>query len=306
MRTEHLQCLLEVVKCRSISTAAKKLYISQTGLSAIINSVETELNIKIFRRTNKGTLLTPDGEQAIKLIEEILAKNDELHYLYSNNSQQNQILNLGVFPSGAYALSRYLVKSWAKQHRYTHLYIYEVGFEDFHNCINNHTANIVVGAESSDFLYMLPARNGKLYLEPLCGDHFCALVSARSALADRERVAVEDLWEKHLLLTHHYPSPQDKPIGSIIHRFKHFTVLNNIETAKRILAEEEDMLMLCPSFALLGDGLVSSGQLKAIEVTGFPPELTIFMMCDLTSKLSLQETMLMQEIRNFFSEYQKA
>lgn len=58
MRIEHLQYLLEIAKCHSISTAAKKLYISQTGLSAIVNSIEAELNIQIFRRSNKGTLLT--------------------------------------------------------------------------------------------------------------------------------------------------------------------------------------------------------------------------------------------------------
>ena len=59
MRIDHLQFLIEVARCKSISTAARKLYISQTGLSAIINSIEAELNIQIFRRTNKGTLLSP-------------------------------------------------------------------------------------------------------------------------------------------------------------------------------------------------------------------------------------------------------
>ena len=44
MRIDHLNCIIEVANCKSISTAAKKLYISQTGLSAIIHSVEKELN----------------------------------------------------------------------------------------------------------------------------------------------------------------------------------------------------------------------------------------------------------------------
>ena len=68
MRIEHLQFIVEVAKYKSISTAAKKLYISQTGLSTIVNSLEQELNIQIFKRTNKGILLTEDGARAIELI----------------------------------------------------------------------------------------------------------------------------------------------------------------------------------------------------------------------------------------------
>ena len=92
MRIEHLQFLVEIARCRSISTAAKKLYISQTGLSAIVNSIEAELNIQIFNRTNKGTVLTPEGEDAMKIIEDILQKNDELHFLHSESSQQRRII----------------------------------------------------------------------------------------------------------------------------------------------------------------------------------------------------------------------
>lgn len=302
MRIDHLQYLIEVAKCKSISTAAKKLYISQTGLSAIINSIEAELNIQIFRRTNKGTLLTPDGEQAIQLMKEILSKNDELHYLCSDDSQRRQIINLGVFPSGTYALSQYLVKVWSEHHPHTHLHIYEVGYEDLQNCINNHTASIVVGAESSDYFNAaFASKTGKVYIEPLHSDRFCVLVSGRSDLACRESVHLDELLDRPLILTHNYPNPQDKPIGNILHSFRSFTVLNNLEVAKKVLEENPDKLMISPTLAVYHDDMITDGRLKTLEVTGFDTALAIFMMCDSSSKLSIQETLLMQEIRNFFS-----
>lgn len=61
MRTEYLEYLLEVARTKSISAAAKKLFIGQTTLSAIINSVENELNVKIFQRTHRGVALRPMG-----------------------------------------------------------------------------------------------------------------------------------------------------------------------------------------------------------------------------------------------------
>ena len=202
-------------------------------------------------------------------------------------------------------MSRYLVKNWSQKHRYTHLHVYEISFEDFHSCITDHVASIVVGAECPDSVNAYSAIDGKVYMEPLCDDRFCALVSGQSELADRDSVHLDDVLDKHLLLTHAYPNPQDKPIGSIIHKFKLFTVLNNIEIAKKVLAEEPDKLMICPSFALVHDDLVASGQLKILQIDGFRTELSIFLMCDISSKLSIQETLLMQEIRNFFSEFKQ-
>lgn len=302
MRIEHLQFLVEIAKCSSISTAARKLYISQTGLSAIVNSIEAELNIQIFRRTNKGTVLTPEGEDAMEIIEDILQKNDELHFLHSDNSHQRRIINLGVFPSGTYALSSHLTKIWSRQHKHTHLHIYEIGHEDLYNCINNHIASIVIGAESPDFFHaIVNSSNGKTYAEPLFEDHFHVLTSRESVLADNAIVHLDNILDYHLLLTHTYPNPQDKPIGHIIHKFKNFSVLNNLEVAKHVLSENPDMLMLVPSFAVYQDRLTVDGQLKLLNITGFDSALTIFMMCDSSAKLNIQEIQLMQEIRNFFA-----
>ena len=303
MRIEHLYFLVEVEKCRSISTAAKKLYISQTGLSAIINSLEAELNIKLFFRTNKGVIPTPKGEQAMALIKEILANNDQLHMLTSDESQQRQLINLGVFPSGTLALSRYLTDIWSKKHSQAHLHVYEVGYEDVTSCINSHLASIVISAESSS--YFSPSsssKNGKVYVEALYQDHFCVVVSSQSDLASRDCVTIDEILDRHLLMTHNYPNPQDKPIGYILHSFKSFTVLNNLEVAKQVLVESPDKLLITPSLALYEDPFIQQNKLKKLKVTGFETELTVFMMCDVTSKLSLQETMLMQEIRDFFTK----
>lgn len=304
MRIDHLNCIIEVANCKSISTAAKKLYISQTGLSAIIHSVEKELNIQMFYRTNKGTLLTPEGEQAIELMKDILVKNDELHYLSTSENYPHQIINLGIFPSGTYVLSSYLVKLWNERHRNAHLHIYEVSYKEVQTCINSHTANIVIGTECNSFFnQMYPSNNGQIFIEPLCHDTFCVLVSSESELAKKNHVHINEILQYHLLLTHSYPDPQDKPIGHILHLFKSFTVLNNVEVSKKILSENPDSVILTPSFSLYNDDFIANGKLKRLEVSGFETELTIFMMCNISSKLSIQETTLMQEIRDFFANF---
>ena len=60
MTLQQMKYLLEVVRCGSISEAAKELFISQPSLSAAVREVEKEMNIEIFHRTPKGMQLTTD------------------------------------------------------------------------------------------------------------------------------------------------------------------------------------------------------------------------------------------------------
>ena len=53
---------LKIAELRSINKAAAKLYVSQPSLSQSIKNLEDELNIRLFRRSNKGVVLTEDGK----------------------------------------------------------------------------------------------------------------------------------------------------------------------------------------------------------------------------------------------------
>lgn len=52
-----------VAESKSFSKAAEKLFISQPAISYNIKSLEKNLKVKLFFRTSKGVLLTPDGEK---------------------------------------------------------------------------------------------------------------------------------------------------------------------------------------------------------------------------------------------------
>ena len=50
MKIEHLCYLQEIAKCKSITAAAKRLYVGQTTLSAIVKSIEDELDVRFPQR----------------------------------------------------------------------------------------------------------------------------------------------------------------------------------------------------------------------------------------------------------------
>lgn len=67
-----------VADCKSVTAAAKKLYISQPSLSQIIQRVENELGVKLFDRAAYPITLTYAGEKYVETARKILMMNDNL------------------------------------------------------------------------------------------------------------------------------------------------------------------------------------------------------------------------------------
>lgn len=59
----------EAAKCRSISGAAKNLYISQPAVSKTISNLENSLNVKLFFRNPRGVTLTEEGKILFRYID---------------------------------------------------------------------------------------------------------------------------------------------------------------------------------------------------------------------------------------------
>ena len=61
MNIEHLRTFLEITTCGSFQRAAKKLYVTQSTVSARIKSLEEHLNRPLFNRNRNGAELTVAG-----------------------------------------------------------------------------------------------------------------------------------------------------------------------------------------------------------------------------------------------------
>jgi len=59
---EHYKIFCKIVECKSISKAASQLYVSQPAVSLAIKQLESNLNVQLFFRTQKGVTLTTEGE----------------------------------------------------------------------------------------------------------------------------------------------------------------------------------------------------------------------------------------------------
>ena len=66
------QIFYEAAKCRSFSTAARRMYVSQPAVSKAVARLEECLGALLFHRSPRGVSLTPEGELLYRHVEEAL------------------------------------------------------------------------------------------------------------------------------------------------------------------------------------------------------------------------------------------
>ena len=88
MRLEQLSIFVEVSRCQSFSLAASRLFMSQQNISVAISKLEAELGFLLFERSHHGVTLTPRGEEALVLVEDILQQAGRLKALGHSAKKQ--------------------------------------------------------------------------------------------------------------------------------------------------------------------------------------------------------------------------
>ena len=65
MTLQQLHQVITIAESRSMNEASRKLFVSQPNLSAVVRELEEEAGITIFIRSNRGIVLTLEGEEFI-------------------------------------------------------------------------------------------------------------------------------------------------------------------------------------------------------------------------------------------------
>lgn len=85
MTLTQLKYAITVAGASSMNEAARTLFISQPSLSASIRELEEETGIVLFRRTNRGILVTPEGEEFIGYARQVVEQYELLEAKYVND-----------------------------------------------------------------------------------------------------------------------------------------------------------------------------------------------------------------------------
>ena len=300
MRVEQLEYLLAIANNGSISAVAKRLYISQTTLSTMVQSVEQELGKEIFRRTARGVVATPYGEKALPIMQKMVDDYYTLKSMDSKDAARVQDIHICSYPCACNFWSLKITGILKERGIDARLTVHEAPEDKIMARVLDGTASIGFGVTDKNSLseqQRMAQKNG-LILEFLFEDSPAVYVNPDSPFVGRDEVTLQELSEEHLAMTdcclgRFYNSNMAKFVT-------HISVFPNIETAKNSI-RMHNMISCMPNIAM-GE-TETSGGLVRIPVTGNDDNLFAnYLLHPKSEQLSTSEQVILDGIRACFCE----
>lgn len=194
MTLQQLRYVTTVAEMGTISGAAKELFISQPSLTAAIRELEKELGITIFLRTNRGVVLSREGDEFLGYARQVLMQTQLLEERYGKESSHKQQFSVSSqhynFASRAFAR---MVREMGGE-RYSMTFrettTYEV-IEDV-SLMRSEVGVLLLTEQNQEVLHRMFREHDLVYTELIEKDAVI-YVSNDHPLADREEVTEEEL-----------------------------------------------------------------------------------------------------------------
>ena len=145
MQLKEMQYIYTIYQERSFSKAAKKLFVSQPALSAVVKKAEKEIGEQIFDRSTLPFSVTGAGEYYISQVRQILQLNDNMMKYFQDSSD----LKTGYLSVGsssffcAYVLSSQ-VGAFRQRYPGIHIDLHEMNVEILKNKVENDELDIIL------------------------------------------------------------------------------------------------------------------------------------------------------------------
>lgn len=194
MTLQQLNYLVTVAECGNITEAAEKLYISQPSLSTAIHNLEKEMGVTAFVRSNKGVVVTREGEELLSYARMLLEQADNMKEHFGNGDRRAPKFSVSC-QHYSFAVNAFvdLIKKFdADQYSFI---IRETQTGEIIDDVANGKSEIgvIYLSEHNEEVISKLIRNSDLIFEELyiAGPH--VFICKKHPLASKELITVEDL-----------------------------------------------------------------------------------------------------------------
>lgn len=195
MTIQQLRYIVMVEKEGSITKAAEKLFMNQPNLSRNILELEENLGFDIFKRTAKGMIPTPRGEEVIYHAKRILSRVDAIARISTRRTSRAHSLQLAV-PRSSY-ISRAFTRLVASLDTSLpiHMDYKETTARQAIEDVADKKCNMGIIRYQQKFeqTFKEILTDRKLYFEELATFKYNILISKRSPLAVQDEIKKENL-----------------------------------------------------------------------------------------------------------------
>lgn len=174
MNEKHMQYILTVLKEGSITSAARKLYVSQPSLSQMIKAAEANLGAPIFNRNTDPIALTPAGQLYVEAARQITTIETNLSKQIEELGQETfGKIRLGISVQRAMEIIPYIYPRFTKRYPHVSLELVEQGSADLERSVLEGRVGIAcltTSPKHEDLIYdLIQLENLVLLVGKSCG-----------------------------------------------------------------------------------------------------------------------------------------
>ena len=196
MTLQQLKYIVTVAETGNITEAAKRLFISQPSLTNAIRELEKEMQITIFHRTNKGVIISNEGDTFLSYARQVLEQVGLMEEKFLNVKEQRPRFSVSCqhYSFAVNAFVDVIQEFDANQYDFTlrETQTHEI-IEDVSR-LKSEIGILYVSSKNEEIIMKLIKQNG-LKFEELFMAKPHVFISSKHPLADREEISLEELEE---------------------------------------------------------------------------------------------------------------
>lgn len=196
MTLQQIKYIVTVAETGNITEAAKRLFISQPSLTNAVRELENEMQVTIFNRTNKGVVVTNEGDVFLSYARQILEQVGLLEEKYLNVKERRPRFSVSC-QHYSFAVNAFVdvIKMFdADQYDFTlrETQTYEI-IEDVSK-LRSEIGILYVSSKNEEIIGKLLKQNDLEFQELFVAKPHVFIYS-KHPLAERESIALEELEE---------------------------------------------------------------------------------------------------------------
>lgn len=115
MNLQQLRYVVATAEHRTMTDAARSLYIAQPALSRAIRDLERELGMTLFARSGRGVVVTAQGRRVVRLAREALDAVQEIESLATHGRSADTEIRIASTPSLEPGLAGRLLHAYSER-----------------------------------------------------------------------------------------------------------------------------------------------------------------------------------------------
>jgi len=264
MKLEQLQQIVEIEKQKSISKAAKALYMGQPALSGALNSLEDEIGVRIFERTSSGVVPTSEGMEILQLAKQMLECQAQILNYGQQHHELYGTVNLLLTQAYSFLFSDIMV-AFKEKYPKADLNIRVVSADNVIKELSTGSVNIAVSLwEMFEEYTPKVLKDAGMQFETFGKHSMMAYVSQDNRFAENESVDLSELRAENFLA---YSSSFWSETNKVLQTDKDALIMTDRENLKRMVSTGKAIALLPDTFALR-DLYCDQGMIKLIPIKG--------------------------------------